>query len=113
MHQHQPGVARPILSYWAATVTFTYQNPPTSQKDREINPLGFQVTGYRVDPESLNAVEGPAVPQLIQASPPPAPAYAPAEQTPAAPVDLLTNGQTVQSIPAEETHQKPLEETAP
>jgi len=111
--QHQPGVARPILSYWAATITFIYQNPPTSQKDREINPLGFQVTGYRVDPESLNAVEGPATPRLIQTSPPSTPVYVPDEQTPAVPTDPVMNGQTVQSIPAEDTHQKPLEETAP
>jgi len=68
--QHQPGMARPILSYWAATITFTYQNPPTSQTDREINPLGFQVTGYRVDPESLTAVEGAPAPQLRAAPQP-------------------------------------------
>jgi len=79
--QHQPGMARPILSYWAATITFTYQNPPTSQTDREINPLGFQVTGYRIDPESLTAVEGRPAPQL-QPTTPLTPAVPTAPQTP-------------------------------
>ena len=48
---------RPELSHWAATVTFKYVGLPMSDTDRAINPLGYQVTDYRVDPESLTAVE--------------------------------------------------------
>jgi len=100
--RHQPGVARPVLSYWAATITFTYQNPPTSQKDREINPLGFQVTGYRVDPESLNALEAPPMPRLQQTSPAPI----------SVPDDPLPDEQNAQHTPAEGSRQYPPGETA-
>jgi type IV secretion system protein VirB8 len=36
---------------WIATVTFTYTAAPMAEADRLRNPLGFQVEGYRVDPE--------------------------------------------------------------
>lgn len=48
---------RVVSSYWAATVNFKYENPPTKQSDRQINPLGFRVTDYRSDPESLTGLE--------------------------------------------------------
>lgn len=35
-----------------ATVAYEYTNQPTQEKDRLINPLGFQITSYRVDPET-------------------------------------------------------------
>ncbi len=35
-----------------ATISFEYKNEPTQEKDRLVNPLGFQVTSYRVDPEN-------------------------------------------------------------
>lgn len=35
-----------------ATIGYGYLNAPQSEKDRLINPLGFQVVHYRVDPES-------------------------------------------------------------
>lgn len=38
---------------YIATITFDYQNKPTQEQDRLINPLGFQVTNYRIDPEAL------------------------------------------------------------
>lgn len=34
-----------------ATVGYAYINAPMSTADRRINPLGFQVTSYRADPE--------------------------------------------------------------
>lgn len=37
-----------------ATIGYTYVNAPMSAADRRINPLGFQVTSYRVDPETLS-----------------------------------------------------------
>jgi type IV secretion system protein VirB8 len=40
-------------SHWVATVAFTYKAAPMTEKDRLINPLGFQVTDYRNDPETV------------------------------------------------------------
>lgn len=40
-------------SDWIATVAFTYTRAPMSEPDRLRNPLGFQVTSYRADPEVL------------------------------------------------------------
>jgi type IV secretion system protein VirB8 len=36
-----------------ATVGFQYVAAPMKEEDRLVNPLGFQVTSYRVDPESV------------------------------------------------------------
>lgn len=36
---------------WIATVAFTYAKAPMAEADRLRNPLGFQVTSYRADPE--------------------------------------------------------------
>lgn len=38
---------------YIATITFDYQNKPTQEADRLINPLGFQVNNYRIDTEAL------------------------------------------------------------
>ena len=35
-----------------ATVGFEYVNAPQKEEDRSVNPLGFQITSYRVDPEN-------------------------------------------------------------
>ncbi len=48
---------RPEVSHWVATLHFQYVGSPMKEKDRAINPLGFQVMDYRTDPESLTAVE--------------------------------------------------------
>jgi type IV secretion system protein VirB8 len=40
-------------SDWIATVAFTYTKAPMSEADRLRNPLGFQVTSYRADPEAV------------------------------------------------------------
>jgi type IV secretion system protein VirB8 len=47
------GADKPQVSHWAATITFKYTKAPMAEKDREINPLGFQVTEYRNDPDAL------------------------------------------------------------
>jgi len=57
------------VSNWAATVTFTYVKAPMKEKDREINPLGFQVLEYRNDPEGASF----DVPAPVVARPPAAP----------------------------------------
>ena len=46
------GAEQPDKTHWAATVTFHYSGTPTSEKVRGINPLGFEVTDYRVDPDA-------------------------------------------------------------
>lgn len=38
-------------SDWIATVAFIYTKAPMAEADRLRNPLGFQVTSYRADPE--------------------------------------------------------------
>ncbi len=35
-----------------ATIAFKFTSTPMSEEDRTINPLGFEVTSYRVDPET-------------------------------------------------------------
>lgn len=40
-------------SAWVAVVRYRYSTAPMSLDDRFINPLGFQVTSYRKDPEAL------------------------------------------------------------
>lgn len=60
---------KPVVTHWAATVVFKYSGAPMAEKDRELNPLGFQVTEYRNDPDTVVAAEsaGPAV--ATQSSP--------------------------------------------
>lgn len=73
---------RPEISHWASTVTFKYVGTPMSEKDRAFNPLGFQVTDYRADPESLTAVERKTFV-----------APAPTLATPAVPAEYVPNDQ--------------------
>ena len=40
-------------SHWVATVEFRYVAQPASEEARGVNPLGFQVTNYRNDPEAV------------------------------------------------------------
>ena len=54
----QPQVAQ----HWAAVIDYTFVDAEMSEADRFLNPLGFQVTRYRRDAETLpEAVEGPPV----------------------------------------------------
>lgn len=51
-------VAQPagtLRNDWIATIRYDYVNTPTQLRDRIDNPLGFQVTSYRVDQEIFNA----------------------------------------------------------
>lgn len=43
--------AQVIASDWISTVAFAYSKAPLGEADRLRNPLGFQVTSYRADPE--------------------------------------------------------------
>lgn len=40
-------------SKWIATIAYAYVNAPMTDAERLVNPLGFQVTSYRVDPENI------------------------------------------------------------
>lgn len=40
---------------WIATMAYNYIAAPTAEGDRRVNPLGFQITSYRVDPETVTA----------------------------------------------------------
>ena len=41
-----------VQTHWIATVEFRYVAQPASEEARGVNPLGFQVTNYRNDPEA-------------------------------------------------------------
>lgn len=43
--------AQVVESDWVATLAFTYTKAPMQEADRLKNPLGFQVSSYRADPE--------------------------------------------------------------
>ena len=83
------GSDKPQTTHWAATVTFRYTKAPMGDKDRGINPLGFQVTDYRNDPDM--ALDNSAGGQFIQPPAPAAPAFplgptAPVQPEPVSPV---------------------------
>ena len=46
------GQNTPIAQNWNAILTFKYTAAPEHEKDRNLNPLGFQVVNYRSDPEA-------------------------------------------------------------
>jgi len=50
---HLDGTTEPAEN-WIATLSYTYVNAPTAEGDRRVNPLGFQVRSYRVDPETVS-----------------------------------------------------------
>lgn len=55
----QPDTDVPVQeTRWIATVTYEFLNPPIKEEDRLINPLGFQVTSYRLDPETVGVTGG-------------------------------------------------------
>jgi type IV secretion system protein VirB8 len=44
--------ANPVRADWQAIVSFRFTGAPMRMEDRLLNPLGFQVTGYRRDSET-------------------------------------------------------------
>lgn len=78
--------AQPQPPYsWVVVIRYRYSGEPMKLEDRLINPLGFQVTGYRKDPEAIppqavpETQAGPAVSAYYQPAvqPPPGPAGTP------------------------------------
>jgi len=61
------GNDKPQGTHWAATLTFKYSRAPMNEKDRGINPLGFQVIEYRNDPDAL--LQDATVPKSVQTAP--------------------------------------------
>ncbi len=57
--RRDPGSNTGSQQAWAAVLTFRYSNAPLSMGDRFLNPLGFQVTRYRRDAESLGPTVAP------------------------------------------------------
>jgi type IV secretion system protein VirB8 len=60
---------QPELTHWAATISFGYSRAPMAEKDRAINPLGFQVSDYRVDADTADASGGQQEVAPTQAAP--------------------------------------------
>jgi len=68
-------------SSWVAVIRYRYSTEPMQLEDRFVNPLGFQVIGYRKDPETVPAPdpvpaparEYPAPTASYTSSPPPPP----------------------------------------
>ena len=59
--QVDQGAAPQPPQHWAAIVNYSFSNAEMSEADRYVNPLGFQVTSYRRDAETLpeeNIVSG-------------------------------------------------------
>lgn len=46
---------QPKRTEWISTIHYRYVEPPKSEAEREINPLGFQACEYRRDPDSGDA----------------------------------------------------------
>jgi type IV secretion system protein VirB8 len=44
--------AEPVDTHWIATITYLYQKASMDAKARLVNPVGFQVVDYRLDPET-------------------------------------------------------------
>lgn len=62
---------------WVAIIKYRFSGEPMSAEDRFLNPLGFQVTQYRRDPEALPVIE-PSPSGDLEATD--APAFLEAEQ---------------------------------
>ena len=70
---------------WISVIRYRYSDAPMAFGDRLVNPLGFQVTGYRRDAEALvelvsdpaltitRTTVAPATPQPVVNAPPPPP----------------------------------------
>jgi type IV secretion system protein VirB8 len=93
----RPGQAKPETTYWAATVGFKYVGAPMKDSERRVNPLGYQVTTYRVDPDAASDVNSSA--QSAAATPAAQQTAAPAQ--PGGSV-VLFPGQVVPAVGAQQ-----------
>jgi type IV secretion system protein VirB8 len=58
--QRRDANAQPVSTDWQTIVSFRFTGQPMKTEDRLLNPLGFQVTGYRRDSEMTAPVAAPA-----------------------------------------------------
>jgi type IV secretion system protein VirB8 len=58
-----PGGGPQPAQHWAAVITYRYSNADMTAADRLTNPLGFQVTRYRKDAETLPEVATQGLPE--------------------------------------------------
>jgi len=70
-----PGGRPQVAQNWVAAVTYRFSTAAMSDADRLVNPLGFQVTRYRRDAETLPEVtptlpSAPPIPPTVDAGPP-------------------------------------------
>lgn len=73
-----PGAQPQPPQYWAAVISYQFTNDAMSEDDRLLNPLGFQVTRYRRDAETMpEPVEVPTAVRPL--TPRPAAESAPAQ----------------------------------
>jgi len=49
--------SEPSKSHWIATISYQYIKASMDAKSRLVNPVGFQVTDYRLDPETTAAAK--------------------------------------------------------
>lgn len=66
------GAAPQPAEHWAAIVNYSFSNAGMSEADRFVNPLGFQVTSYRRDAETLpeeGVINGVAIGQPASPAP--------------------------------------------
>ena len=64
-----PGGRTQSPSYWAAVIDYEFSGAEMSEADRLVNPLGFQVTRYRRDAETLPEIVDAQLPSQRPASP--------------------------------------------
>ena len=66
------GGSAAIAQYWVAVVRYRYSNDAMAVEDRYLNPLGFQVTSYRRNAETLTVATDPvATPTMAPSVLPP------------------------------------------
>lgn len=59
-----PGASPQPAQHWAAVIAYRYSDAAMSAEDRLANPLGFQVTRYRKDAETLVEAETAGLPEV-------------------------------------------------
>jgi type IV secretion system protein VirB8 len=77
--RRDPGGTEQPQENWVAVIKYRYSNAPMTVEDRYVNPLGFDVTDYRKDAETLPVETAPSAQQPANAVRPPA--AAPSQQS--------------------------------
>ncbi|MEP0189667.1 MAG: VirB8/TrbF family protein [Erythrobacter sp.] len=87
--RRDPGAASQSSQHWVSVISYRFSSAEMSEEDRYVNPLGFQVTRYRRDAETLpekgivNGVQAPVLDTPIEILDPiePEPSEEPEEQS--------------------------------